>query len=129
MRVKSLLKAAIFICIIIFGLQAGFVFASLRNQGGAQAPEYQKNKSGETYGSVLKAISPETEPDLIQAIGEDGITVGYVRKIDLDEEMPKTPEEALKKQIKSEKEINLYDQEGKKVLGKFKIKPGKVEKK
>ena len=52
------------------------------------------NESGLTYGTASNAISVETEPDLISAIGLDG-TEGYVYSIDLHGEMPKTPEEAV----------------------------------
>jgi len=51
---------------------------------------YPKNKNGQTYGSSAGATSPETEPELISAIGEDG-TEGYVLKKDLDGELPKSP--------------------------------------
>lgn len=47
------------------------------------APHYKTNAAGQTYGSALDAISPETEPDLIMAVATNGM-VGYVRKGDLD---------------------------------------------
>ena len=40
---------------------------------------YPKNINGQTYGSSADATSPETEPELISAIGVDG-TAGYVLK-------------------------------------------------
>lgn len=61
---------------------------------GAKNMNYPKNKNGQTYGSTADAASPETEPDLISAIGVDG-TAGYVLKKDLDGEQPKSPEEAI----------------------------------
>lgn len=125
------MKRSVFILVLILGILAGTVcYGTIRNQGMAPAPDYPKNSSGETYGSALEAISPETEPDLIKAMGEDG-TIGYVRKTDLEEELPSTPEEALEKQAQAGngKEILLYDVDGKKVIGKFKIETGVAEKK
>jgi len=65
-----------------------------KNPSITKAPNYPKNEKGQTYGSAGDAISSETEPDLISAVGIDG-TMGYVLKKDLEGEMPKTPEEAL----------------------------------
>jgi hypothetical protein len=91
------------------------------------SPGFQKNKNGQTYGSGLDATSPDTEPDLIEAYGVDG-TLGYVRSEDLNTEMPKTPEEALSKQRSivpgSDRFIPLYDVNGEKVIGKFKVSQG-----
>lgn len=87
-------------------------------------PYYQTNENGQTYGSSLYATSPDTEPDLIEAIGEDG-TFGYVRSVDLNLPMPKTPKEALEQQRSragKNRKINLYDVDGKTVIGEFIIK-------
>jgi hypothetical protein len=85
---------------------------------------FQNNENGQTYGSGLDATSPDSEPDLIKAYGVDG-TIGYVRSKDLIGEMPKTPEEALSKQRRmapgSVHQIPLYDVDGKKVIGVFKV--------
>ncbi|MEC0226760.1 hypothetical protein [Paenibacillus alba] len=87
------------------------------------ASSFSKNKNGETYGSAEKVVS-NSEPDLIQAIGVDG-TLGYVRAADLNTKMPKKPEEAISKQSSfakgSFKEIKLYDVDGEKVIGTFRI--------
>ena len=84
----------------------------------------QVNSSGETFGSELAATSYEDRPDLIAATGVDG-TEGYVRKTDLDGEMPSSPEEAVR-MMNSEyayttRVIPLYNSEGKKVIGEFEI--------
>lgn len=128
MYIKGILKKSVFSLILISGVLVGSLgYAAIRNQGLAPAPEYPKNEFGKTYGSALKATSPETEPDLIKAIGVDG-TIGYVLKSDLNGEQPKTPEEALKMQKKeSGKVISLYDVNGKKVIGKFKIDSGTIK--
>jgi len=82
------------------------------------------NKYGETYGSA-ENVAPDSEPDLILAYGVDG-TLGYVRAKDLNTEMPKTPEEAMSKQRSAKaqggfRDIKLYDVDGKKVIGTFRI--------
>lgn len=80
------------------------------------------------------AVSVETEPDLIAAVGIDGIE-SYVYSQDLQDDMPKTSEEAvartqalknaqsLKKSDEPTvvKTIPLYDVDGKTVIGKFAI--------
>lgn len=126
-------------CALLVGLAVGLIsiptFANgLTNRSHDKAPEYSVNANGQTYGTVNEAISDETEPDLIAAIGIDG-TKGYVLSKDLQAKMPKTPEEAvaqtkelkkttLAKQSKGSdiiREIPLYDFDGKTVIGKFGI--------
>lgn len=70
MPIKGILKKSVIFLVLISGIliSGTFSYADVRNQGLAPAPEYSKNASGETYGSELKAISPETEPDLTEAI-------------------------------------------------------------
>lgn len=87
------------------------------------APNYQKNENGQTYGSAADAISPETEPELISAIGVDG-TQGYVLKKDIDGEQPKSPKEAIAIQNSRSpggREIPLYDADGETVIGVFHV--------
>ncbi|MDR9748563.1 hypothetical protein RJQ12_24505 [Paenibacillus taichungensis] len=84
---------------------------------------YPKNKNGQTYGSSANATSPETEPELISAIGEDG-TEGYVLKKDLDGELPKLPWEAIAIQNSRSPEgrdIPLFDVDGETVIGVFHV--------
>lgn len=104
------------------------------NRGQEQAPNYSVNEFGQTYGSAVYAVSPETEPDLIAAVGTGG-TEGYVYSKDLQEDMPSTPEEAvagtralrkLQAAAKSNepvivKKIPLYDIDGKTIIGEFEI--------
>ncbi|CZR95947.1 Regulatory protein BlaR1 [Clostridioides difficile] len=86
------------------------------------------NKNGETYGpSITGSKGTLVEPELIEAIGI-GKRVGYVRKRDLYDcdNQPKTPEEAVvytrKKRFNIfEKSIPLYDREGVKIIGRFRI--------
>ncbi|WP_458127093.1 hypothetical protein [Paenibacillus sp. Z3-2] len=84
---------------------------------------YPKNKNGQTYGSSADATSPETEPELISAIGEDG-TAGYVLKKDLDGELPRSPEEAIAIQNSRSpdgRDIPLFDVDGETEIGVFHV--------
>jgi hypothetical protein len=110
------------------------------NRSLEKPPVYSVNEYGLTYGSAAKAVSRETEPDLISAVGIDG-TKGYVYAKDLDEKMPKTPEEAVamtkalkkdwaEKKAKGEKYLRLiplYEVDGKTVIGKYGITIGELE--
>ncbi|WP_152392844.1 hypothetical protein [Paenibacillus guangzhouensis] len=90
---------------------------------GAKNMKFPKNKNGQTYGSSADATSPETEPELISAMGVDG-TTGYVLKKDLDGEQPKSPEDALAIQISRSpggRDIPLYDVDGETVIGVFHV--------
>ncbi|WP_201264875.1 peptidase [Brevibacillus reuszeri] len=83
--------------------------------------EYDVNDNGETYGSGLSILSIGEEPDLISAIGTNGVK-GYVRAIDL------TPEvSSIEEAIEANKDngdistIPLYDVDGTTVLGEFEL--------
>jgi hypothetical protein len=98
---------------------------SHRSAPAGACPPYPRNASGQTYGSALCASSPSTESDLIKAEGVGGI-VGYVRKVDLEEPMAKTPEEALARQRSragKARTIPLYAVNGKTVIGIFRVGP------
>jgi len=117
----------------IIGIAVGFSTMSTLadnkiNRSQDKAPIYPVNENGQTYGSAADAISIETEPDLIAAIGIDG-TKGYVLAKDLRANMPKTPEEAIA-QMNARKTaeangtyegrlIPLYDVDGKTVIGQY----------
>lgn len=83
---------------------------------------YEKNTQGETFGSAMDAASPADEPDLITAVG-DGGSIGYVKKADLDQGQPKSPEEAVafeaskKGQAPKGRVLNLYAEDGRTVIG------------
>jgi hypothetical protein len=132
-------KTIVLIAALVAGVTVGSfttqtLASGLRNRSQDKAPKYPVNSSGQTYGSVSKAISEETEPDLIAAIGLDG-TKGYVLSKDLQDKMPKTPEEAvaITKEIRKAsaeakakgsniiREVPLYSVDGKTVIGKFGI--------
>lgn len=93
-------------------------------QSSVSIMKVQVNSSGQTFGTTINATSIEDEPDLILAEGVDG-NQGYVKSSDLNADMPKSPEEAVKmmksKSLNEARFIPLYDSEGKTVIGKFKI--------
>lgn len=95
---------------------------------------YSINKSGQTYGSASNAASTKDRPDLIAAIGTNGIS-GYIYNSDLMEGAPTTPAEAIAQQEAYDelaanwdgvnpivvRTIPLYDVEGKSVIGEYDI--------
>lgn len=94
------------------------------NQDTKLGHVFPKNENGQTYGSSADADSLETEPDLIAALGVDG-TEGYVKRTDLEGEMPRTPEEAIASMNNNEasngRQIPLYAADGKTVIGVFNV--------
>ncbi|MGI6650023.1 MAG: hypothetical protein ACOX5W_13565 [Bacillota bacterium] len=100
-------------------------------QEESQKQPYKVNKNGQTYGSGLDAISPDDEPDLILAMGVDGVTVGYVYSKDLDGEDPTSEKECLEMTKKSLAgfTIPLYDVDGETVIGEFQVggSDGKIQ--
>lgn len=132
MRFKSLLKQSSFIAFALAGLLMGdSVYAAVSDGNTTDKEkakvEFPKNESGETFGSSVEVDSFKDWPDLVLATGV-GDKIGYVRKSDLDEDMPKSPEEALAKQAKQEtRVIKLYESDGKTVIGKFEITPPKTD--
>lgn len=126
MKINSILKRSSFLVVIVAGMLVGTIaYGSanyiLSNDKKKPSPNYPKNASGETYGSSLDAKENEKEPDLIRAEGEDG-TIGYVRLSELEGPAPKNPQEALALQAqKTDRYVNLYESDGKTVIGRFKI--------
>lgn len=83
---------------------------------------YEKNENGETYGSALSAETIGVEPDLIAAIGTNGVE-GYVRSSDFATGVM-SPEEAIvyMDNLSDSISIPLYDVNGSTVLGEFVLK-------
>lgn len=111
---------------LIAGITAGTLGFGIAlanpNPEKIQAQVYLKNENGQTYGSGLNAISIDTLPDLISAVGVDG-TNGYVHSVDLIPPLAKTKEEALalqsKRKVGDIRKIPLYAVDGKTVIGEF----------
>ena len=108
---------AIIITIVIFTNSFSMFSASATNQD----KRYQINRNGETYGNLLTAISIGYEPDLIEAVGVNGIE-GYVKSIDLNLPIPSNPSEAVQTTKNTNpRTINLYDKDGKTIIDSFQI--------
>ncbi|MFS0728350.1 peptidase M56 BlaR1 [Paenibacillus sp. 1P07SE] len=126
------LRLAIISFVFVVGVTIGVITLGDANANQSSnalngMPNYPVNANGQTYGSAADAPSRDAEPDLIGAYGVDG-TLGYVKKEDLNEELPKTPEEALaiqeSKALAGEQSIPLYDVDGETVIGEFIIHQG-----
>ncbi|XAS65664.1 hypothetical protein ACOM2C_02495 [Pseudarthrobacter sp. So.54] len=130
-NVKNLSLGAALVASLALGGTAAFaaqdaLLVQVPGTGSPAAPEFARNAAGLTYGSAAKAVSPETEPDLIQAQGEGGVE-GYVFKRDLDYQPTfKSPAEAAEWQNANAGKhvaIGLYDSSGTKRVGTFVITP------
>lgn len=119
MRIKTIMKKSSII-VLMLGLLIGTAsYAVISND------KFPKNEKGETFGSIRDLKPNEKGPELIKAYTIDG-KLGYVRAKDFFGETPKNPEEALKMKTDEPKEINVYESDGKTVIGKFVIKPAIV---
>lgn len=93
-----------------------------------EAPDYERNGGGLTYGSAADAPTPDLEPDLIEAQATNGAS-GFVRKAELDKangsdavDTFKSPQDALTWQSAQSKApilVPVYDVSGQKVIGEF----------
>ncbi len=92
------------------------------SQNPALVPLYRTNGDGLTYGTAACSwIYGNPKPDLVAAERPDG-TSGYVKYEDLMGPQPKTPEEAVQMQKEgkfNKREIPLYADDGKTVIGSF----------
>lgn len=104
---------------------------------------YPENADGLTFGSVMDASSPDSEPDLILVEATNG-REGYVYKTDLDQadgtaaaRTFKSPDEAVAWQQERDTRalreghptVAVYDRDGKTVIGEFEISSAEVEEK
>lgn len=84
---------------------------------------YLTNEQGQTYGPRPDTFEHVEDPDLLEAIGENGI-IGYVKLSDLDSNVS-SPEEALTYQESAENSeyisIPLYNSDGETVIGEFRM--------
>lgn len=94
--------------------------STLRNDSENAPPTYPVNDDGLTYGSAAFANSIETEPDLVSVVGENGVR-GYVYSTDLNEPMPRNPEEAaeIMRRGQEPRTIIVYKEDGKTAIGEF----------
>ncbi|MDR1299310.1 MAG: hypothetical protein LBJ84_03560 [Oscillospiraceae bacterium] len=117
MKRKNMLIALLLVAVAIVGSVTGITVAGARTEF-----RYPVNANGMTYGSGSIAYRPRNSgmPDLIAAVGVDGVTKGYIKNSDLLP-MPKNPEEALEQNalMKEGFMIPLYDVDGETVIGEF----------
>jgi hypothetical protein len=105
---------------IAFGKESTNIKTSLN-----EVPSYSVNEMGQTYGTPQEVSQ---EPDLIKTENENGI-IGYVKSSDLNPSFSTTKEAiAYQNAINSSdyKSILLYKEDGKTVIGEFKIYPSKA---
>lgn len=87
---------------------------------GLVAGAYPTNSAGKTYGSVLCAQLVGHQPDLISAVGRNGIS-GYVKNEDLNPEIRSEADiAAYNAALANDRSIPLYDLQGN-VIGAFEI--------
>lgn len=87
---------------------------------------YPVSASGETYGSVLLADVVGAWPDLLSAVGDDGVC-GYIRADDLNPEVLTREETLAYMQARNDAmQIPLYDRNGL-VIGSFTLETAPAE--
>jgi hypothetical protein len=87
-------------------------------------PVYDVNQAGQSFGSLVGVALQDDWPDLIDTIGDDGKTQGFVLTSDFIGPQPQTPEEAVRIQneVNSKpRTIPLYAKDGVTVIGTFTI--------
>lgn len=101
-------------------VSGGFPGVWSDNDLGRPIPKFSKNDSGQTYGSLSKTETDVDAPDLISAVGTNGLS-GYIRREDLLLPLPQSPEQALIEQAKrpSSRTMPLYKADGKSVIGEY----------
>lgn len=83
--------------------------------------EYSINSNNETYGSGVSAQTIGHDPDLIEAIGTNGLK-GYVKSKELEPEVNTIEEALAQNQVNgSVRTISLYDVEGINIIGQFDV--------
>lgn len=129
MKSSPLRKIAIGSGAMILGIAIGLGGGSLVNAGQTTptggAGDFPRNAAAQTFGSVIDAKSPDQEPDLIQAVGNSG-KEGYVRQVDLNDPMPKSPEEAVAQgKVTAEgRTIPVFEKDGKTQIDTFTVGGG-----
>lgn len=139
---KKAVKAAVVSVAAAGALVGGFVVSGLvaatANEGTSLAEvdgyhgddKFEVNENGQTFGSSMDASSAENEPDLILAYGLDSdgkMVMGYVTKLDLMGPPNLTVDEAIalqEKQGSGDRQIPLYAEDGKTVIGTFTLTGG-----
>ena len=94
-------------------------YISVSNSRSTSVPV---NCNGETYGSEVFLNQMGIEPDLIKALGENGV-IGYVKADDLDNSPVICPEDISEylSNLSEHRTIPLYAEDGITVIGSFVI--------
>lgn len=88
-------------------------------------PEIKINEYGEIYGSEIFLEEIGVEPDLILAIGENGLE-GYVKSEELERNLVVHPNDIID-QNRASRTISLYKSDGKTIIGTFIIQNNETE--
>lgn len=101
-------------------VSGGFSRSWSDKEQGRPISEYAKNQSGETYGSLSKAETDIDAPELISAVGTNGVS-GYIRRGDFVRPLPQSPEQALAEQATRPlwRTMPLYEKDGQTVIGEY----------
>lgn len=128
-RSKTFLLSACAGAVCGLSLSVGVVTVSADGSGQPvdtiQRVSFERNASGQTFGSELDAATPADAPDLISAWATNG-KEGYILKIDLHTDVfsgSKSPEEAWAKQSARNRVIPVYAQDGRTQIGVYEIGP------
>ena len=93
------------------------------SEANLEDPRYSVNENGQTYGEGPFPAGKDQEPDLIKAIGENGV-VGYIKNSDVTASVS-SPEEAIAHQKEIEEigyqSIPLYESDGTTVIGEDRL--------
>lgn len=109
--------------LVVTVLVIGVILISMNrlNSGG----RYSVNQYGETYGPHDPDAGPENFPDLIAAIGDNGIE-GYLKYTDFIGPPVHSPEEAAVYQETKPSFFPLYDKDGRTVIDTFSLRAGEA---
>ena len=89
--------------------------------------KYNINDNGETYGSALSEYTIGAEPELISAVGANGVS-GYIKAADLTPKVSSI-KEALEQTAEnaSGRTIPLYAVDGATVIGEFAVSAAQTQ--
>lgn len=107
---------------IVGGVVGGVSYAAVLSVVEERpAPQFEVNTNGQTFGSGLDARTPEEEPDLMEAIGNNG-RVGYVLSADI--RSPNLTLEQVRAQLADavpDRVVPLYAADGVTVIDTFTV--------
>lgn len=120
MKFKAPLAVAAGVAALTLGLVAGSALTAGSSEAG---PRYPSNADGLTYGSATEAQSAADEPELIQAIGVNGVE-GYVYRDELNaypEQGDRASIERWMERVSTARSIPVFAVDGKTRIDTFVI--------